>query len=68
VGGKLQSSSPFKGEVRGGMGYLPESRLGGIKLTMVKINRILKISAKAGIQFENTGFPRTKYGAGLAKP
>ena len=33
-----------------------------------KINCHLKISAKAGIQIENTGFPRIKYGAGLSSP
>ncbi|MDI6762511.1 MAG: hypothetical protein QME83_05690, partial [Thermodesulfobacteriota bacterium] len=33
-----------------------------------KIMCHLKISAKAGIQFKNTGFPRVKHGAGLVKP
>ena len=33
-----------------------------------KIMYRFKISAKAGIQFRNTEFPRIKYGAGLVKP
>jgi hypothetical protein len=33
-----------------------------------KIMYRFKISAKAGIQSEKTGFPRIKYGAGLSSP
>jgi len=34
----------------------------------IYINSEAVISAKAGIQLRNTGFPRIKYGAGLVKP
>jgi hypothetical protein len=39
-----------------------------VNLTLLHVNSLAVIPAKAGIQLRITGFPRIKYGAGLVKP